>query len=130
MRVLHELRDGKFSDEDIEAEFVMILHKIQASQEQGTFLDIFRSRHRRRTGIVVGSNFFLQATGQLFTSLYGAIYVKSLGTVNPFNITVTIALVNVATAFVAMTLFDRVGRRCDTLPSCDLSFSDLSDPGE
>lgn len=112
MAVLRELRAGKFNDADIEAEFAMILHKIQAGQDQGTFLDIFRGKHRRRTGIVVGANFFLQATGQIFTSIYGALFVKSLGTINPFTITVTIAVVNVCTAFLAMTLFDRLGRRC------------------
>lgn len=117
MAVLRELRAGKFSDSEIEAEFSMIIHKIQASQEQGTFFDIFRGTHRRRTGIVVGSNFFLQATGQIFTSIYGALFVKSLGTVNPFTITITIAVVNVCTAFLAMTLFDRLGRRC---VSCSL----------
>lgn len=112
MAVLRELRAGKFTDADIEAEFAMILHKIQESQDQGTFLDIFQGTHRRRTGIVVGANFFLQATGQLFTALYGALFVKSLGTINPFTVTVIIALVNVCTAFLAMTLFDRLGRRC------------------
>ncbi|KEF58701.1 uncharacterized protein A1O9_06627 [Exophiala aquamarina CBS 119918] len=111
MKVLRELRVGKFTDADIDAEFAMILHKIQDSQNQGTLFDIFQGTHLRRTGIVVGSNFFLQATGQLFTALYGALFVKSLGTVNPFTITVVIAVVNVCTAFLAMTLFDRLGRR-------------------
>lgn len=61
--------------------------------------------------IVCGANFFFQATGQIFTGIYGAIYVKSLGTVNPFSITVAIAVVNVVTAFLAMALLDRAGRR-------------------
>lgn len=78
---------------------------------QGTFADIFRGPNMRRTLIVVGANVLMQAIGQQFTSIYGALYAKSLGTVNPFNVTIAIAVVNVATAWVAMTLIDRMGRR-------------------
>jgi MFS transporter, SP family, sugar:H+ symporter len=111
MQSLRRLRAGKFSEEEIESEFRMMVIAIQQDRQKGTFFDIFRRQHIRRTIVVVGANFFLQGTGQNFTSIYGALFVKSLGTVNPFTITVTIAVVNTVTAFLAMMLLDRVGRR-------------------
>ena len=111
MKVLQELRAGKFEAHEIEAEFAMIVDRLQNTVAQDTFMDIWRGSNFRRTYIVIGVNFYLQATGQLFTALYGALFVKSLGTVNPFTITCTIAAVNVSTALLSMTLTDRLGRR-------------------
>ncbi|KXJ90387.1 general substrate transporter [Microdochium bolleyi] len=111
MRVLRQLREGKFTDEQIEAEFATISHALQNTVAQGSFLDIWRGTNLRRTNIVIGANVFLQATGQLFISLYGALFVKSLGTVNPFTITCIIAATNVLTAGLSMLLTDRLGRR-------------------
>jgi SP family sugar:H+ symporter-like MFS transporter len=105
------LRSGKFTEEEIDEEFASIVQATGQLHQNGSFLDIFKGTNLRRTMIVAGANFFFQATGQIFTSIYGAIYVKSLGTVNPFTITVVIAVVNVCTAFLAMALLDRVGRR-------------------
>lgn len=116
MKRLRELRVGKFSDLEIEAEFAIIVDSLQNTVAQGTFMDIWRGSNLRRTYIVIGANFFLQATGQLFTALYGALFVKSLGTVNPFTITCTIAAVNVCTALLSMTLTDRLGRRYSIYP--------------
>lgn len=61
--------------------------------------------------VVTGANFFLQSTGQIFTSIYGALYVKSLGTINPFNVTVIIAVVSTCTSLLAMVMTDKLGRR-------------------
>lgn len=110
MQALRRLRAGKYNDEQIQLEFNKIVDGIQKTPRQGTFLDIFRGTNLKRTYIVAGANFFLQATGQIFTSIYGAIFVKGLGTVNPFNITITIAIVNVCTSLLAMVLTDRLGR--------------------
>ena len=105
------LRQGKFSEEDINEELQAIFQSTQQLHKRGSLKDIFQGTNLRRTMIVCGANFFFQATGQIFTSIYGAIFVKSLGTVNPFTITVILAVVNVCTAFLAMTLLDRIGRR-------------------
>ena len=111
MKVLRQLREGKFTEQEIAAEFAMILDRTHNTVVQGSFMDIWRGTNFRRTYIVIGANFFLQATGQIFTSIYGALFVKSLGTVNPFTVTVTIAAVNVTTALLSMALTDRLGRR-------------------
>jgi MFS transporter, SP family, sugar:H+ symporter len=111
MVALRQLRAGKFSEDEIAAEFQAILVGIEKEKEKGTFLDIFRGRNLVRTLIVCGANFFLQSTGQVFASIYGAIFVRSIGTINPFTVTVILAVVNMCTAFLAMALLDRVGRR-------------------
>ncbi|KAH7035807.1 general substrate transporter [Microdochium trichocladiopsis] len=111
MSVLRQLREGKFSESEIEAEYATIANALQNTVAQGSFMDIWRGSNLRRTWIVIGANVFLQATGQLFISLYGALFVKSLGTVNPFTITCVIAATNVSTAGLSMLLTDRLGRR-------------------
>lgn len=111
IKVLRELRKGKFEEHEIQAEFAVIVDSLRNTVAQGSFMDIWRGANLRRTYIVIGVNFYLQATGQLFTALYGALFVKSLGTVNPFTITCTISAVNVLTALLSMSLTDRLGRR-------------------
>lgn len=111
MQELRKLRQGKFADSEIEEEFRDIVQRIEIERQQGSFFDIFRKANLRRTIIVVGANFFLQATGQNFTSNYGALFAKSLGTINPFSVTVMLGAVNTATAFLAMVLTDKLGRR-------------------
>ncbi|KAH6664752.1 general substrate transporter [Plectosphaerella plurivora] len=111
MTALRRFREGKYTEEEIQHEYRTIHDAVHKTVRQGSFVDIFRGTNLKRTYIVAGANFFLQATGQIFTSIYGAIYVKSLGTVNPFNITITIAVVNVCTSLLAMVLTDKLGRR-------------------
>jgi hypothetical protein len=41
----------------------------------------------KRTLIVLGANIFLQLTGQNFVSVYGVIFIKSIGVINPFTMT-------------------------------------------
>lgn len=65
----------------------------------------------KRTFIVIGANFFLQGTGSTFASVYGALFVKSLNTINPFTITVSMAAINMVVGFAAMVGVDRIGRR-------------------
>lgn len=69
MRVLRLLREGKFTDEQIETEYTTIVNALQNTVAQGSFKDIWRRTNLRRTYIVIGANVFLQATGQLFISL-------------------------------------------------------------
>lgn len=54
----------------------------------------------KRTLIVIGVNVFLQLTGQNFASVYGAIFIKSLGVVNPF----TMASINTSLGIVVVLL--------------------------
>lgn len=108
---LRRLRQGKFSDLEIEAELKMIHAGINQEHEKGTFKDMFRGVNLKRTLIVCAANFFLQATGSTFASVYGALFVKSLGTINPFTVTVIQAVISLFICLVAMVCVDRFGRR-------------------
>jgi MFS transporter, SP family, sugar:H+ symporter len=111
LNALRQVREGKFSPEEIEAELAMILHAVRTETKQLPIINIFRGTNATRTMIVVGSNVFMQASGQIFAQVYGALFVKSLGTVNPFTISVVLAVVNLCTAVAAMIMIDKVGRR-------------------
>ena len=109
---LTQLREGKFAKGAIEAEFSAIVNGIKKEHEKGTFPDLFRGKtNLTRTFIVAGCNFFLQGTGHIFATVYGAIFVSDLGVVNPFTITVIVAAINVVVSLLAMILVDKVGRR-------------------
>ncbi|KEZ40912.1 hypothetical protein SAPIO_CDS7913 [Scedosporium apiospermum] len=82
---LQRIRAGVFTDEEIDAEFQDLRRGLEKEVEKGKFIELFQGLNLKRTAIVVGVNFFQQVTGQAFSSQYGSIYVKSLGTVNPFK---------------------------------------------
>ena len=108
---LHKLREGAFTADEIEQEFESIQNGLENEPEQGKFKELFSSSNRKRTAIVVGLNFFQQATGQAFASQYGTLYVKSLHTINAFNYHVINGFIGLCVISVCLYLNDRVGRR-------------------
>lgn len=82
-----------------------------AEKEKGTFMDLWKPINRKRTMITVGINFFLQLTGNIFANKYGTVYIKSLGSVDPFIMTITNQIINLFGVVISMSLVDRVGRR-------------------
>lgn len=64
----------------------------------------------KRTLIVIGTNIFLQLTGQNFSSVYGTIFIKSIGTVNPFAMNSINVSVNIVMVLITQMLTDRTGR--------------------
>ena len=108
---LHKLREGAFTSEEIEEQFQQLQYALEVEQKQGTFKEIFQGINRKRTLLVVIINFFQRATGQAFGSQYGAIYIKSLGTVNPFNMTLILAVINLCAIAASVLLTDELGRR-------------------
>tara|TARA_R110002060_G_scaffold16435_2_gene22855 strand:+ start:841 stop:1014 length:174 start_codon:yes stop_codon:yes gene_type:complete len=56
-------------------------------------------------------NFFQQATGQAFASTYGTIFIKGLGTINPFNMSIVMSVINLTLVSTGLFLNDRIGRR-------------------
>ncbi|KAI0021066.1 general substrate transporter [Xylariomycetidae sp. FL0641] len=113
LQALFRLREGKFSEEEIAEEHKGIMASIQAEREKekGTFKDMFQGSNLRRTLIIFLVNFFLQATGQAFSSQYGALFIKSLGTINQFKMQMIQSCVNSVVAIGAMFAIDSVGRR-------------------
>ncbi|KAG7110565.1 glucose transporter rco-3 like protein [Verticillium longisporum] len=108
---LVRLRSGTLSPEEIESEFAGLQLALQMEKEQGRYVEIFQGINRKRTAIIVALNFLQQATGQAFVGSYGAIFVRSIGTVNPFNMTIINASVNLLMCGISLFLNDRVGRR-------------------
>ena len=84
---------------------------LREEADKGSWADLFKGHNRRRTGVVLGVAFFFQATGQVFSGHYGAVFVKSLGTINPWNVQVAQSTINTFTSFIGVVLLDRVGRR-------------------
>lgn len=64
----------------------------------------------KRTLIVIGTNVFLQLTGQNFSTVYGTVFIKSIGTVNPFAMNSVNVSVNILMVIITQLLTDRTGR--------------------
>ncbi|KAF4472085.1 sugar transporter [Fusarium albosuccineum] len=114
---LVKFRSGAFTDEDIDHEFRETQLQLETETEKGHFWEIFQRKNLKRTLLVVGINFFQQATGQQFASQFGAIYAKQLGTVNPFVFSLIIAAINATAIFISLLTNDKVGRRVPLLLS-------------
>lgn len=108
---LERLRKGAYTDEEIDSEFRELKFSLEHGVEQGKFKDLFQGVNLKRTGIAIVTNILQQASGQAFTSQYGAIYVKSLGTLNPFAFNLMQAGFNGITLLCILLWTDTVGRR-------------------
>ena len=62
----------------IQAEIDSIQLSLELEADSGRWRDLFKGINSRRTWIVIGQNFFLQATGQAFTSTYGELRISGL----------------------------------------------------
>lgn len=99
------------SEEEIEAEFEALQTALRLEPEQGKYKELFQGVNRKRTAIVIAMNFFQQATGQAFASTYGAIFIRGLGTVNPFSMSVINSSIGLMIVALGLSLNDRVGRK-------------------
>jgi len=64
-------RVGTMSDEAMDEEFNKLHNALLNEPEKGHTVELIRGVNLKRTLIVVGMNFFQQATGQAFLSQYG-----------------------------------------------------------
>lgn len=108
---LRKLRVGKFSEETILLEFKELKYALAGEDRKGRYIDLLRGGNLKRTILVVMLNVFQQATGQAFGSQYGAIYISSLGTINPFNMTLISSSIGLVVMIFVLLINDRVGRR-------------------
>ncbi|KXH64672.1 hypothetical protein CNYM01_08201 [Colletotrichum nymphaeae SA-01] len=104
------LNDGR-ADFDGEFELAAMKANLEQHTEKGSWADLFRGDNLRRTTIALLPPFFSQATGQAFANVYGTIFYKSLGTVNPFVFTIISQCSGLIGSLSFMLLVDRVGRR-------------------
>lgn len=99
------------SDEAIDFEFDSLHQALLAEPEQGRSVELFHGTNLKRTAIVVGTNFFQQATGQTFASQYGTLFIKSLGTVNPWSMSTGNSAIGLAMLIICLLVADKLGRR-------------------
>ncbi|EEU39959.1 uncharacterized protein NECHADRAFT_93134 [Fusarium vanettenii 77-13-4] len=111
LAALRKLREGKMTEDGIVSEYGLLETASSRYQEKGTFKELFWKANIRQTFIVIGINFFLQTTGYTFHLVYGSVYIKSLGTINPFNINLIKSFVALVVAIATMWGCDIVGRR-------------------
>ncbi|VUC20647.1 unnamed protein product [Clonostachys rosea] len=109
-RSLRKLR-GSASDEEVSKE-IEVIQYAHASEQRGSWSDVFSEKHRVRTMVAVLVMFGQQITGQAFPSQYGVVFYLSQGFGSQaflFNIISNM----VALVAVLVTLFyvDSVGRR-------------------
>ena len=109
-RALNRIRVGATPD-SIDEEIQRILLSLEAQKDQGSFKDCFRGSNKRRTLLVMGTNCFMQLTGQPFWTQYGTIFVKSLSVINPFVYTAIFHSVNIVGNVLSLLMVDRLGRR-------------------
>lgn len=108
---LEKLRKEAFTDEEIAEEFSALQFALALEPEQGKYHEIFQGTNLKRTGIIVAMNFLQQATGQSFATSYGTVFVKRVGSVNPFDMTIINSAVNFFMVGVNLCLNDWAGRR-------------------
>lgn len=108
---LQQIRKGAFTEEEIEAEFKELRVSLEQKLEQGRFIELLQGSNFKRTIIVILVNFFMQASGQAFVSQYGTIYVKTLGTINPFGFSLITASINIVVLTCILLWTDIIGRR-------------------
>lgn len=107
----HKYRVGTMSQDAIDSEFDSLLRALRDEPEQGHTKELLHGTNLKRTAIVVTTNFFQQATGQSFASQYGTIFIKSLGTVNPFSMSCGNSAIGLSSLIVCLLVADKLGRR-------------------
>lgn len=107
----HKYRKGTMSSEAIDMEFNYLYEALLSEPEQGHTVELVKGTNLKRTAIVIGVNFFQQATGQSFASQYGAIFIRSLGTINPFSMSVGNSAISLTMLITCLLTSDKLGRR-------------------
>ncbi|CDH11783.1 related to RGT2-Sensor of high external glucose concentrations [Zygosaccharomyces bailii ISA1307] len=109
---LTKLRQGKFCEEEIMEEYKEIEISLKELESRdGTYLDLLKGTDLKKTLIVIGVNVFQQITGQAFASQYGTLYIKSLGTVNAFQMSIVSAVLSIVAVALILALNDKFGRK-------------------
>ncbi|GLI74752.1 hypothetical protein PoHVEF18_003000 [Penicillium ochrochloron] len=108
---LKRLRHGTVTDDAIAAELTSLQVGLAIEPEKGAFKELFQGVNLKRTAIVIVISFFQQATGQAFASQYGAIFIKSLGTINIYNFTIITSCIGALVCLCSNFFNDKIGRR-------------------
>ncbi|KEF59383.1 uncharacterized protein A1O9_04227 [Exophiala aquamarina CBS 119918] len=110
LTALRQVREGTYSEAQIQAEFRSLQTTIDLTVEKGRFIEIFQNINLKRTLIVIGTNIVVQATGQNLWTQYGTLYIQSLGVINPFTMTTVNTAIAIAMVLLGQYLTDLTGR--------------------
>ncbi|KAF4881492.1 Hexose transporter HXT13 [Colletotrichum fructicola] len=113
---LKGLNDGR-AGFDGETELAAMKANLEQHTEKGSWADLFRGTDLRRTTIALLPPFFSQATGQAFANVYGTIFYQSLGTINPFILTIVSKCFGLIGSLSFMLLVDRAAITPAEVPS-------------
>lgn len=112
MRSLVRLRNGTIYESEIINEYESIISSVEAEkQEKSKYTELFTGTNKRRTLIVILANIFQQVTGQAFASQYGTIFIKSLNTVDPFQMSIVSSVVAIVAVIIVLLFTDEFGRK-------------------
>ncbi|TDZ22554.1 hypothetical protein Cob_v004707 [Colletotrichum orbiculare MAFF 240422] len=83
--------------------------------------------HRHGAGRIVDVNFSLQATGSVLASVYGAVFVKQLGFINPFTVSTSISRASTSSrsAIVAVMIVMTTGFRLGWAPTSQILTAEI-----
>lgn len=98
---------------------------ISINHEGGTFMELWCGTNLKRTLIIIGANVCAQLTGQSFSSKYGVIFLKQIGTVDAFVLNIINNALFILVVITSMLLIDRLGRRYVLLTGTFLQFSSM-----
>ncbi|KAF3396776.1 Hexose transporter HXT13 [Talaromyces pinophilus] len=108
---LQKLRQGAFTEEEINNEYRELEFALETAVEQGKFVELFQGKNLKRTLVVIAMNFFQQATGQAFSSQYGGVYVRTLKIFNPILFTLMNSTIGSCVIIATLLFSDKLGRR-------------------
>ncbi|KAI0026020.1 general substrate transporter [Xylariomycetidae sp. FL0641] len=111
---LTKLREGKYTEEEINVEFAAICDGIdaEARRERGHWKEVFQpGPNLNRTLIIIGCNCFLAGTGTNFANTYGALFIRGMDAVNPFTVTLSANVAVTIIVLITILVIDKCGRR-------------------
>lgn len=112
MQSLVRLRSGTILESEIPDEFESIISSVEVEKQHGSkYTELFTGTNKRRTILVILANTFQQVTGQAFSSQYGTIFIKSLHTVDPFQMSIVSSVINIVGVAIVLVFTDAFGRK-------------------
>ncbi|KAK7923543.1 hypothetical protein PG985_007614 [Apiospora marii] len=107
MAILRLLREGRFSNDEIEGDSREYKATINNALHQGHFEELFQGRKFPAAAVFMWA---LSLTGQNFTSVHRTYFIGTIGVVKPFAMTNVNTAIEIVMALVTQSLTDVVGR--------------------
>ncbi|KAL4780393.1 general substrate transporter [Aspergillus varians] len=114
LKYLYGVKPGYAAEDDLSA--IKATIEAKDASQKGRWADLFRGTNkltiRKRRLMIVGVVQSLnQLTGQAFATKYGVVFIKTLGTINPYTFNLISDAIALTAPFLIFVMVDRVGRR-------------------